>query len=324
LVLLGCPGSTGPSLHPTPSQQKMANAGKRKATSVDTLPPICGGALITSIVMYPVDVVRAICMSNPGTGAGEALSGFLKAHGVMGFVKQGLVAEVTRASISRAVKFFMQPVVHKGLYGKPETQGTPISKGLAGALGTVPEVIAISPLENIKLAAQLDKEGKFKGSADITKHILKTRGFNGLMIGWAGMQVRQFLWTGGFFLTLDFYKQNIATVIPNKLAQDVVSGFAAGATGTAMNCWTDVCRSIVQKKALADTFNPEIARPSALEAYNPAPFFAEATNLAKTRGIGGLYAGVGPKMVHLGGSGAILAVLMPRFKAMWFDAMGLY
>merc|ERR1711879_369878 len=49
---------------------------------------ITGGAVVTSIVMYPVDVVRAICMSNPGTGAGEALSGFLKAHGMMGFVKR--------------------------------------------------------------------------------------------------------------------------------------------------------------------------------------------------------------------------------------------
>jgi len=302
----------------------MATAGKRKATSVDTLPPICGGALVTSIVMYPVDVVRAICMSNPGTGAGAALRGFLDAHGVMGFLKQGLVAEVTRASMSRAIKFFMQPVVHRNIYGKPETQGTPVSKGLAGALGTVPEVFAISPLENIKLAAQLDKEGKFKGSADIAQHIMRTRGFGGLMIGYAGMQVRQFLWTGGFFLTLDLYKQGVASVVPNKLAQDVLSGFAAGATGTALNCWTDVCRSIVQKKALADTFNPEIPRPSAMEAFNPGPFFGEAATLAKTRGMAGLYAGVGPKMVHLGGSGAILAVLMPRFKSMWFDAMGLY
>ena len=30
--------------------------------------------------------------------------------------------------------------VHKSLYGKPETKGTPVSKGLAGAIGTVPEV----------------------------------------------------------------------------------------------------------------------------------------------------------------------------------------
>jgi len=302
----------------------MAAAGKRKATSVDTLPPICGGAFVTSVVMYPADVVRAICMSNPGTGAGAALKGFVEAHGVMGFVKQGLVAEVTRASISRAIKFFMQPIVHRAIYNKPETQGTPISKGLAGAIGTVPEVIAISPLENIKLAAQLDKEGRFSGSADIARHIMKTRGFGGLMIGYAGMQVRQCLWTGGFFLTLDWYKQGVAGVTSNKLAQDVLSGFAAGATGTAMNCWTDVCRSVVQKKALADTFDPAIPRPSMMEPLNPVPFFATAGEIMSARGLTGLYSGVGPKMVHLGGSGAILAVLMPRFKTMWFDAMGLY
>merc|ERR1712203_167129 len=275
---------------------------------------ICGGALVTSVVMYPVDVVRAICMSNPGTGAGEALSGFLKAHGMMGFVKQGLVAEVTRATISRAVKFFMFPVCHKALYGVPDTKGTPVSKGLAGALATVPEVFAISPLENIKLAAQLDKEGKFKGSADIAKHIMRTRGFNGLMTGYAGMQVRQCLWTGGFFMTLDVYKSGVASVVSNKLAQDVLSGFAAGATGTAFNCWTDVCRSVVQKKALADTFDASIPRPSAASAYSPRPFMAQVAKIGAEKGFGGLYAGVGPKMVRLGGGGAILAVLMPRFK----------
>lgn len=63
-----------------------------------------------------------------------------------------------------------------------------------------------SAARNIKLAAQLDKEGKFNGSSAIAKHIWQTRGFGGLMIGYAGMQVRQCLWTGGFFLTLDLYK----------------------------------------------------------------------------------------------------------------------
>lgn len=299
-------------------------SGKRKAGQFDTLPPICAGAIVTSITMYPVDVVRAICMSNPGTGAGAALSGFLKTHGVMGFVKQGLLAEVTRASISRAIKFFMQPIVHRNIYGVPETKGTPVSKGLSGALGTVPEVFAISPLENIKLAAQLDKEGRFKGAGDVASHIMKTRGVHGLMTGWAGMQVRQFLWTGGFFLTLDFYKGQCKTVISNNLACDVIAGFAAGATGTALNCWTDVCRSVVQKEALAATFDPSIPRPSVISAYSPVPFVEQVGKIYAAKGfMGGLYAGVGPKMVHLGGSGAILAVLMPRFKTMYFDAMGI-
>jgi len=295
----------------------------RKATTMDTLPPVCGAAFVTSVIMYPADVVRAICMSNPGTGAGAALKGFVEAHGMMGFVKQGLVAEVTRATMSRAIKFFVFPIAHKSIYGKPVPQGNPFTKGTAGAAATLPEVIAISPLENIKLAAQLDKEGRFKGSADIARHILKTRGFSGLMTGYAGMQVRQCLWTGGFFMSLDWYKGLIAPVISNPLAGDVVSGFLAGATGVALNCWTDVCRSIVQKEALAATFDPEIPRPSALAPLNPGPFFGKAADLMKTRGLSGMYAGVGPKMVHLGGSGAILAVLMPRFQSSWFAMQGI-
>lgn len=301
----------------------MAPGQKRKATKFDTLPPICGGAIVTSIAMYPVDVVRALCMSNPGTSAGNALKGFVEAHGMVGFLKQGLIAEVTRASISRAIKFFMQPIVHEAIYNKPETKGTAVSKGLAGAIGTIPEVLAISPLENIKLAAQLDKEGKFKGSADIAKHIVRTRGFSGLMIGWFGMQVRQCLWTGGFFLVLDEYKKGVKSVVPSPLACDIIAGFGAGATGTLINCWTDVCRSVIQKEALAQTFDTSIPRPSALSAFNPGPFIAKTVEIGSTKGIGGLYAGVGPKMIHLGGSGAILAVLMPRFKTMYFEAMGI-
>eukprot|EP00438_Fugacium_kawagutii_P014824 Skav234798 [mRNA] locus=scaffold69:184976:194300:+ [translate_table: standard] len=218
--------------------------------------------------------------------------GMGEAHGVMGFVKQGLVAEVTRASISRAIKrlscqgpFFMQPIAPASVVQLTESPNF------------FTQTTCAAMARNIKLAAQLDKEGRFNGSA--ARKQTWERG------------VRQCLWTGGFFLTLDLYK-----------GWDVLSGFAAGATGTAMNCWTDVCRSIVQKKALADTFDPSIPRPGAFEPYNPAPFFKEAATLASTKGIGGLYAGVGPKMVHLGGSGAILAVLMPRFKTMWWAAAG--
>jgi len=305
----------------------MANtAGKRKATSLDTLPPIAGGAMVVSVLMYPADVVRALCMANPGTSAGAALSGFLKAHGWSGFVKQGLAAEVCRASTSRALKFFFQPIAHETFFGKPESKGNPVSKGVAGAIATIPEVMAISPLENIKLAAQLDKEKKFNGNVDITKHLIRTRGvFGGLYIGYFGMQVRQCLWTGGFFLTLDFFKESLKSAgLTNNLAVDVIGGFGAGAFGTAVNCWTDVCRSVIQKQAVADTFDLSKPAPSALEHLKPGPFFGQAAKIMSEKGFGGLYAGVGPKMVHLGGSGALLAVLMPRFKTMWYDFNGIY
>ena len=77
-------------------------------------------------------------------------------------------------------------------------------------------------LNLLRLAAQLDSEGKFKGSVDIGKHLLKTRGVSGLFTGWAGMQIRQMLWTGGFFMSLDWYKEQCAGVMGKGLATDVL------------------------------------------------------------------------------------------------------
>jgi len=194
-------------------------------------------------------------------------------------------------------------------------KGNPGTKGAAGAAATIPEVIIISPLENLKLAEQLDKDKRFNGMVDVFQHITKTRGIAGLYTGYIGMQIRQCMWTGGFFLSLDVFKGVAANATSNKMAQDVFGGFLAGVFGTTLNCWTDVCRSVIQKNAIEATFKPEAPVPSAFDmVLNPVPFFGQANKILAESGIGGLYSGYGIKCVHLGGSGAILAVLMPRFK----------
>jgi solute carrier family 25 2-oxodicarboxylate transporter 21 len=291
-----------------------------KMGALDTLPPVTGAAVVTSIVMYPADVIRAICMSNPGTSPPAALQGFLANHGLKGFVQQGLAAEITRASFSRMIKFWLQPIVHQAMYDKPETKGTPFSKGLCGALATFPEVVTISPLENVKLAEQLDTTKRFNGMASVCSHLMKTRGIlGGFYCGYFGMQIRQCLWTGTFFLTLDVWKGLFKEKLGiTGLAQDIFAGFGAGASGVLVNCWTDVVRSVVQKEAINATFDATIPHPGGFQlALNPAPFFAKMGEIHAAKGIGGLYAGVSVKCVHLGGSGAILAVLVPRFKTYW-------
>jgi solute carrier family 25 2-oxodicarboxylate transporter 21 len=268
--------------------------------------------------MYPADVIRAICMANPGTGPVTAVQGFIGTHGLKGFVQQGLAAEITRASFSRVIKFWLQPIAHQSMFGRAEAKGNPGTKGAAGACATIPEVIIISPLENLKLAEQLDTAKRFNGMMDTFKHITNTRGIAGLYTGYIGMQIRQCMWTGGFFLSLDVFKGVAANATSSKLGQDVLGGFFAGAFGTCLNCWTDVCRSVIQKNAIEATFKPDAPVPSAFDmVLNPVPFFSQANKIFSERGIGGLYSGFGIKCVHLGGSGAILAVLMPRFKSMF-------
>jgi solute carrier family 25 2-oxodicarboxylate transporter 21 len=298
---------------------------KRKANAMDQLPPSFGMSMVVAATMYPVDVIRALCMANPGMSAGTAFKTFVDAHGLTGFITQGLGAELMRGGSARTIKFWMWPVMHEGVYGKKLAKGDPVSKGIAGALATFPEVIFISPLENMKLCAQLDKEGKFKGTGDIASHLVKTRGMiGGLYIGYLGMQFRQVLFTGGSLGTMDLFKSQFKAMgVSNQLACDTLGGFASGIVGVILNCWAEVTRTVIQKQVVADTFKPEIPRPPVTDVINPAILFGKVGEIMSTQGIGGLYAGFVPKCFHLGGSMALVGILLPRFNAAWYSFMNI-
>ncbi|KAF4749491.1 hypothetical protein FOZ62_027432 [Perkinsus olseni] len=245
---------------------------------------------------------------------------FYQTHGASGFVSKGLGAEMMRATFSRVIKFWLQPIFHQRVFNAKQKDGTPFSKGIAGSLATIPEVIAISPFENAKLAQQLDAEGKFKGTADTMRHLIRTRGVVGLYIGYTGMQLRQMLWTGGYFFSLDIFRHQTDKIFGRGKMSDTASGFCAGVFGTTLNCWCDVVRTVIQKQAVAETFNPEIVRPPLTPGYfisGVTDMFKTAADIAAKRGLAGLYSGFLVKSCYLGGSGAFLAVLVPRFKQMW-------
>eukprot|EP00919_Chromeraceae_sp_WS-2016_P072678 GHVR01171791.1.p1 GENE.GHVR01171791.1~~GHVR01171791.1.p1 ORF type:complete len:332 (-),score=93.08 GHVR01171791.1:89-1084(-) len=325
------------------------------AVKKSPLPPISAAAVIVSVIMYPADIIRAVCMSKPGTKAREAVYQFHKAHGVTGIMKKGLFAEIGRASCSRVIKFWLQPISHELLFNKKEKDGTAVSKGIAGALATIPEVFIISPFENLKLVEQLDTNKRFKSINDAAYHLYKTKGgiLGGFYIGYIGMQIRQCLWTGGFFMSLDLLKNNL-NFFNNNVTRDTLAGFFAGVFGTCLNCWTDVVRSVIQRETVRDSFNIPtninnninkfthknnynirsnqgnniilinnnnnnilLYRSSIWRYIDLKYFIYETIKLYGQLGIKGLYSGFGVKCIHMGGSGALLSVLMPRFKYYW-------
>ncbi len=274
--------------------------------------------------MYPVDIVRALVMaqaSGQKAAISTLVSNFYKTHGALGFIKQGLGPEMARAIFSRVIKFWLQPMTHQMIFNKAEKNGSSISKGIAGALATIPEVLIISPFENLKLAQQLDKEKKFGNTKEVLTHLLNKRGISGLYLGYFGMQMRQMLWTGTFFLTLDVFQKKTEKIAGGKrVFTDIIAGFSAGVSGTIVNCWTDVVRTVIQKQAIADTFEP--TKPK--EKFNLSYLISGVTGVINTthniymnRGIAGLYSGLLVKSLYLGGSGSFLAVLVPRFKKLW-------
>lgn len=127
------------------------------------------------------------------------------------------------------------------MWGVPTSKGTPIQKGLAGAVAVVPEVLTITTLELAKIGLQLDKDKKYANSiGKLVKDVYSRQGFAGCMVGWQGVQMRQSLWTGTYFATLDYFKKlsdkALSGMMPEKTPKkaavvDFAAGFLAGVAG---------------------------------------------------------------------------------------------
>lgn len=121
-------------------------------------------------------------------------------------------------------------------------------------------------------------------------------------------------WTSGtYFATLNSWKGVVEPPLvelgaPQAVAQ-LIAGFLAGFFATFPNAPGDVVRSVVQKKGFTDPSRP---------AYGISPagvmeHITVAREIVQTSGIRGLYSGLGFKAMHLGGSGALMAVFIPFF-----------
>lgn len=292
---------------------------------MDTLAPLTGAALTTAAIMYPVDVLRALKMS-AAAGGGVSPAEFLRKHGVKGMFGQGVIPELAKSTTMRVSKFFFFPIVNQGLWGKKPAESSPLQKGLAGALATVPEIVMISPMEVAKIGLQLDKDNMFKNdSRAFIQHIYRTRGVSGLWCGWAGMQWRQSFWTGTYFATLSSFTGAIQPTFDNMGAPLSVTkftaGFAAGVFAAIPNGPGDVVRSVVQKRMFEDAAFKRKAY--GIGVGSVIEHAKVAQELIATRGVRALYSGFTFKAMHMGGSGALMAMLVPVFtKLMGIDYGG--
>mmetsp|Transcript_35371 Transcript_35371/g.43665 ORF Transcript_35371/g.43665 Transcript_35371/m.43665 type:complete len:332 (+) Transcript_35371:125-1120(+) len=291
-----------------------AAENKVAVNPVLTLAPLTAAAVATATIMYPVDVLRALKMSSAGSKEPISIAEYYKKFGWRGFVSKGVVPEIAKSSVMRVSKFFFFPIMCENIHGVKPNEASVFQKATAGALATVPEIVMISPLEVAKLGIQLDTENKFKNnSMEFIKQTYRTKGFGGLYVGWAGMQWRQSFWTGTYFATLGTWKGLVEPPllemnVPQPVTQ-LIAGFLAGFFATFPNAPGDVVRSVVQKKGFADPSRP---------AYGISPagvmeHITVAKEIVQSSGIRGLYSGLGFKAMHLGGSGALMAVFIPFF-----------
>lgn len=280
--------------------------------------PILASAFCAAAIMYPLDLVRALQMSNAGSGltTKELLVNFHKAHGFAGFFTQGLAPELARSTWMRFIKFALFPIVHVSLTGKPDSKGNEISKAAAAIVSSIPEALSIMPLEISKIALQLDTVNLFKNNMfRAMGHVYKEKGLPGFMVGYLGVQYRQAAWSAGYFASIKFFEKQVSEAFkfndldkkyPKavKTCSQLMSGFLAGVFGACLNTPGDTIRSTLQKKVLQT-------------GAQGLTFLSVGQDIVKAKGFGALYAGFGFKAFHLGGGGALMAFLIPFFQGVF-------
>ena len=73
-------------------------------------------------------------------------------------------------------------------------------------------------------------------------------------------------------------------------------------------------RTNLQKQAIALAQQPMSSGQIARLALSPAAYWDTARGIVAARGLGALYLGLGFKIAHIGGTGALNAALIPQFK----------
>uniref|UniRef100_A0A7S2BR69 Uncharacterized protein n=1 Tax=Haptolina brevifila TaxID=156173 RepID=A0A7S2BR69_9EUKA len=276
-----------------------------------------------------MDVVRALRMASATDAAAlsttQLLRNFIEAHGVLGLAKQGVMPEIARATTMRVVQFFSYPIVHETFFNRKPSEGTPATKLVSGMAASFPSAVAITPLENAKIALQLDSTKRFNNSmGEAIQHLWK-RGTFAPYVGLQGVFTRSAISFGPYIATLPYCQQltgpaaktvcgdtPLATILGNLLG-----GLVAGSFGAALNCPFDLVRTNLQKQAIALAEHPMTTAQILSLSFSPVAYFNVGRQIVATRGIGALYMGLTFKVAHIGGTGACNAALIPYFKRLF-------
>lgn len=282
--------------------------------------------MASAAVMYPMDVVRALRMASASdavyVSTAQLLRNFVQAHGLMGLASQGVMPEIARATAMRVVQFFSYPLFHELLFGKKPSEGSPGTKLVGGMAACAPAALAITPLENAKIALQLDHSGRFNNSMGAAMSHLWRRGALAPYVGLQGVFTRSAISFGPYIAALPYCQQlTTPTAVGifgdtpfGRTAGTFSAGLMAGSMGAALNCPFDLVRTNLQKQAIAAAEKPMTSAQILSLTFSPISYGRVAAEIVRARGVGALYMGLAFKVAHISGMGACNAAFISVFK----------
>lgn len=280
---------------------------------------VLASSFCTAAIIYPMDVVRALQMTNSGAvvPTRQLLKKFRSSHGIVGFFRQGVVPEISRATWIGFVKFSLFPVCRTTIaLHFPCIRSNVLVDAAAGVLSSIPEAVSIMPLEVSKILLQTDSLNKFKNSVvGAIRSVYRRYGLRGLTVGYTGVQLRQALLTSVYFVSLPFFTKGILNMYESteqqiddsvKAISNFLGGFLAGYIASAVSSPADRIRSIVQKSVLVGS--------SGIDSVN---FIGTLREVVVNLGPAELFNGFRMKALHGAGGGALMAFFVPFYLNMF-------
>jgi len=159
------------------------------------------------------------------------------------------------------------------------SQGSTGTKLVSGMAASLPSALAITPLENAKIALQLDQTKKFDNS--MTKAVLHlwNRGVLAPYAGLQGVFTRSAISFGPYIAALPYCTQVTLPACKSAFGDtplgstlgNLLGGLAAGSLGAFLNCPFDLIRTNLQKQARGRTTSPACGSCAMLGAARRRP-----------------------------------------------------
>ncbi|CAN6624792.1 mitochondrial glycine transporter Ymc1p [Trichomonascus vanleenenianus] len=184
------------------SEKGQDNSVSRKAK--DIAAGFFGGA-VQVLVGQPFDLVKVRIQAGQYKTPVEALTQTLKNEGVFAFYK-GTAAPLIGVGACVSVQFYaFLEAKRQILQAFKQQQLTFPQIYLCGAVAGIANTVVSSPVEQLRIILQTQKDGRYKGPIDAAKQVFRSHGlFRGLYRGFNVTLLREAQAYGVWFLTYEY------------------------------------------------------------------------------------------------------------------------
>eukprot|EP00960_Hanusia_phi_P078212 768793-Hanusia_phi.AAC.8 len=290
--------------------------GKKEHASWAFFAAGASAGIVEAVVVHPLDMVRDVLTAVPiktrhQLSVVKNENSLRTAHllireGGVPRLYRGLTPEIV-GMIPKSSAMYAGYDLSRLLLAKTPLGDSSLSVFLAGCISGIPEAIATTPFQVVKIRLQArENVSKFSGPVDCAMQTWKMQGVKGLLTGLQTTIWRNSIWNSIYFYSMHEMKK--ASPPPpqqhQQVLQNLLFGFVAGFVATAADAPFDTVKSRIQAPL-----------PSSSSFVEKPKTFTMLSEIIRQEGLLACYKGFPPKAVRmaLGGAVAIAAYELRRY-----------